>query len=479
MVKKWLTVERVFLLASIIVVIVLLFGRTFVGVADNGDFLRIMGSIGLNYYDANETYEDRFFRFAHANFAYDEFFRGFYLTSQLILVVLARGIAKLFNGEAFDIRVLGAIYAILLITSSYLLIRFNKTKSVVTWIALAALILFVFFDIAYLAYFNSLYGEPASLVFLLLTLAFGLMLTRQTEPKRAVLVLFFVSALLLVCSKTQNAPVGVGFALLGLRYATLKREKAWRRLGLSLSALTLIVSAAMYIAAPKDFKNINMYQTVFFGVLKDSPDVEGDLKELGLPAHLSVLAGTNYFQADTAIKQNDPSLTADFYDRISHADVLWFYVKNPGRLIHNMEYAAENGMMIRPYYLGNYEKSEDKSPGALSFQYSGWSEFKKGVLPNGLWSITLVFVVYFAAAAWEWLRCADRKRRAGVELLILLGLTGVFSFLIPIVGDGQADMGKHLFLFNAIFDMMLVTGAVWIVYRICSRIGRREQYKLH
>lgn len=460
--KKWLTVENGYLLAAVCIVIPLLFAGTFIGVADNGDFLRIMNSIGLNYY-AEESYEDRFFGYAHALFAYDTFFRGFYPSSQLMLVVIARFIGQLFNGHTFDIRVLGALYAALLIAAGYMLVKYNKTKSLVTGVLLAILLLFIFFDVAYLAYFNSLFGEPMSLLALLMTAAIGLMLLQKERPSRRMLVLFFTAILFLVCAKTQNAPIGIGFALLSLRYARLREDKPWRRLALALSAMTVLVSVGMYVAAPKDFKDINIYQTVFFGILNDSPDVEGDLEELGLPARLSVLAGTNYFQSGTAIKQNDPSLKADFYDRMSHVDVLWFYMKHPGRLIDKMEYAAENGMSIRPYYLGNYEKAEGKPRGALSYAYSGWSEFKRHYLPNELWFIVLVFAVYFLAAVWEWIRCSKLKSRIAAELFILLGLTGIFSFLIPIVGDGQADMGKHLFLFNVVFDAILVTAVVWIV----------------
>lgn len=468
--KKWFNAENVFLLAAVCIAIPLLFAGTFIGVADNGDFLRIMGSIGLNYY-AEEPYEDRFFGYAHARFAYDAFFRGFYPSSQLILVVIARFIGKLFNSGAFDIRVLGALYAILLITAGYILIKYNKTKWIIIGGLLAVLLLFIFFDVAYLAYFNSLFGEPVSLLALLLTVALGLMLVRQEKPSRRMLVLFFAAILFLVCAKTQNAPIGIGFALLGLRYSRLRGDKPWRRLALALSGLTVLVSVGMYAAAPKDFKDINIYQTVFYGILKDSPDVEGDLEELGLPARLSVLAGTNYFQSGTAIKQNDPSLKADFYDRISHVDVLWFYMKHPGRLIDKMEYAAENGFSIRPYYLGNYEKAEGKPSGALSYAYSGWSEFKRHHLPNELWFIVLFFALYFMASVWEWIRQSNLNSRIAAELFVLLGLTGIFSFLIPIVGDGQADMGKHLFLFNVVFDMMLVTSVVWIVHQIMRKIS--------
>ncbi|MCR2805916.1 glycan biosynthesis hexose transferase WsfD [Paenibacillus soyae] len=474
--KKWLTVENGFLLAAAGIVISLLLAGTFVGVADNGDFLRIMGSIGLDYYE-EEPYEDRFFRYAHSLFAYDAFFRGFYPSTQLVLVVVARSIGYLLNGEAFDVRVLGAIYAVILIAAGYVLVKLVRTRSLAAAIALALLLLFVFFDIGYLAYFNSLFGEPVSMVFLLLTMALGLYVAMQEKPSRRALILFSAAALFLIGSKTQNAPVGVGFALLGLRYAWLRDDKPWRRLALSLSALTLLLSVATYALAPKDFKDINTYQTVFFGILKDSPDVEGDLKELGLPARLSVLAGTNYFQADTAIKQNDPSLKADFYDRISHADVLLFYMKHPGRLIDKLEYAAKYSMIIRPYYLGNFEKAEGKPPGALTYKYSGWSEFKKHEVPSELWFIALFFVLYFALAAWEWAKRKDMRSRTAVELFVLFGLTGAFSFAIPILGDGAADIAKHLFLFNAVFDMMAVSMAVWLIYRVVHLINRNLKAK--
>ncbi|HIW32161.1 MAG TPA: hypothetical protein IAA29_05170 [Candidatus Paenibacillus intestinavium] len=473
--RRIFNVEFIYIIVAASVAIGLLFTGTFIGVADNGDFLRIMGTAGLNYYNIGESYEDRFFGFSHASFAYDTFFRGFYPSTQIVLVVIARYISLIFNGSAFDIRFLGAIYVVLLLTAGYLLIKYNKGKSLVVASVLAILMLLIFTDIGYLAYFNSLYGEPVSYVFLLLTLALGLVLTKQKHPTKRMLVLFYIAILFLVCSKTQNAPIGIAFALLGLRYAWMKADDIrWRKLALILSAATFLISIVMYVAAPKDFKNINMYQTVFFGILNGSPNVEGDLQALGLPSKLSVLAGTNYFQTDTAIKQDDPTLTADFYNRVSHADVLLFYIKHPARLLSKMEYAAENGMNIRAYYLGNYEKLEGKPTGSISFDYSIWSEFKRNYIPNSLWFITLFFILYYAVAVYEWLRCNHIRSRIKVEIFILLGLIAIFSFLIPIIGDGQADLSKHLFLFNVAFDMMLASAVVWLVHRFCSIRLRRN-----
>ncbi|WP_238652240.1 hypothetical protein [Paenibacillus piscarius] len=458
--------EYLIALAGSVLIIYLLFTGPFRGVADNGDFLRMMNTIGLNYLDAAESYADRFFSFSHSGFAYDDLFRGFYPSSQILVVLVPRLIAGLVHGSYFDIRILAAVYGLLLLAATWLIVKVGAKASYVTGLLLGAAVLFVFYDIGYLAYFNSLFGEPVSMVFMLLTFALGLRLVSQERPTPRSLVLFFVAVLFLVCSKIQNAPVGLAFALIFLRLRMLNGTGNWRKLALTLAVSTALVSVIMYAAAPKELKHINLYQTVFFGILNESPDVRGDLRDLGLPERLEVLAGTNYFQGDTAIKQDDPSLIPDFYDRVSHKDVLFFYLKHPVRLLDNMKYAAENSMSIRPYYLGSYEKSEGKQPGAVAGIYSGWSELKNKHLPHSLGFLAIFYLVYYAGVLYQYFRSKETAGRIAGELMMLLGLIGLFSFLVPILGDGRADIGKHLFLFNVSFDMMAVAMFGWAVHKL-------------
>jgi hypothetical protein len=470
--KKFWKPEYLVGLAGCGLIIYLLFVRPFIGVADNGDFLRMMNTIGLNYYDTGASYEDQFFNFSHSRFAYENLFRGFYPSSQILIVLVPRLIGGLIHGSFFDVRLLGAVYALLLLVATWLLVKHNARGSYVTGLLLGAAILFVFYDIGYLAYFNSLFGEPVSLVFMLLTFALGLRLTSQEKPTTKGLTLFFIAILFLVTSKIQNAPIGIAFALIFLRFMTLDSARPWRKLALRFSIAIFLVSIVMYVTAPKDLKHINLYQTVFFGILNESPDVKGDLQDLGLPERLEVLAGTNYFQTDTVIKQDDPSLIPDFYDRVSHKDVLFFYLKHPGRLIDNMEYAASNSMAIRPYYLGNYEKIENKPAGALSYTYSTWSQFKNKHIPHTLGFLSIFYLVYFAGALFQYFRSREVRGKIAGELLMLLGLIGIFSFLVPILGDGRADIGKHLFLFNVCFDMMVVVMFGWIVHKVVGIVRR-------
>lgn len=468
--KRLLKVENLVVLGGCGLIIYLLFLQPFVGVADNGDFLRMMNTVGLNYYDAAESYADRFFNFSHARYAYDNLFKGFYPSSQILLVLVPRLLAGLVHGSYFDIRLLAAVYAMLLLAASWLIVKTGARGSWIAGLLLGAAMLVVFYDIGYLAYFNSLFGEPVSMVAMLLTFALGLRLALQERPTTKGLTLFFIAVLFLICSKIQNAPVGLAFSLIFLRLMTLEGTGNWRKLALRFAVAVSLVSIIMYVAAPKELKHINLYQTVFFGILNGSPDVQDDLRELGLPQRLEVLAGTNYFQADTAIKQDDPSLQADFYDRVSHKDVLFFYIKHPSRLLEGMKYAAGNSMDIRPYYLGNYEKSEGKPEGTLSYTYNLWSQFKQEHLPHKLGFLLIFYLAYYAGVLHEHFHSRKRSERIAAELLMLLGLIGLFSFLVPILGDGRADIGKHLFLFNVCFDMMAVTMFGWLVHRLIKVI---------
>ena len=341
---------------------------------------------------------------------------------------------------------------------------------------LTAGLLFMIVDIRYVAYFNSFFAEPVSLIFLLLTIGTGLLLAHQEEPRRRTVLFFFLCVFMLVCGKLQNTPLGIVFALYGLRFLPLRWDRAWSKFVLICCSSLFLLSALLYVFAPDGLKHINLYQTVFYGVLNQSPDVAGDLRALGLPEKLAVNAGTNFFQSDAPIKQDAPEMKADFYERMSHGKVIRFYVSHPGRLIGLMERAAEQSKYMKPSYLGNYEKSDGQPPGAFNDTYSYWSRFKAG-MPTPLWLYILFYLAYYAVCITEWLRTGETAQRITSELLMLVGFVGMFAFLIPILGDGLADIEKHLFLFNVAVDLMLLSSLAWIGFRVSRllRIGSRSR----
>lgn len=469
--KSWIRLEWLIVIAAVVILVPLLFLSP-IGIANNGDFYRIMLAGGIDFADPGESYQDKYFGYFHAVYHYGPFSVGSYISSQIVVVFAAGMIGRLMNADQFDIRILSFLYSVLYITALYVLVKYNKERSILFNTVLIASLSLVFLDIGYVAYFNSFFGESVTLIFMLLTFGLALALTRLDKPSIWLLTTFFVSAVCLIGTKLQNAPIGILLLLLGLRFWKLRADQAWRRAIVVWSTILLLTTVTMYAAAPSELKHINLYQTVFFGILKDSPDPAADLKKLGLPEEFKVNAGTNFFQADTAFKQNDPRIL-EALSSISHKDVLMYYAKHPSRFVQKLKRAAENGMSIRPLYLGSYEKSEGKPYGEVSYTYSAWSTFKLKHMPNNLVFVAAFAAIYLVILGVEYVRRRRSVRqRLYLETLLVLALVGMFGFAVPLLGDGEADIGKHLFLFNVCFDMMVTVSLLYMVWKITNRAVR-------
>lgn len=460
--RRFLKVEFVAALAVGVILAWLLLWKPVIGMADNGDFLRIMGTVGLDYANPALSYEQKYFGWFIREFAMKGLGLGGYASTSLAPVMIGKLLCLALGRELFDMRAVAVVYGALFIAGAWLLLRYCKGKDPWGNVLLGALFVVMFADIGYSAYFNSLYSEPMAYVSMLLTLGFVLALLRGTRPMGFYLWGFAIAGVFLIGAKVQNAPVGILLALLCFRLTALRKGGGWRKKAGWLAVVLVAASAAIYFSLPREIKIINQYQTVFYGVLKGSEDPAADLRELGLPEKLAVNAGTNYFEP-APIDQHDPVFEKEYYPAFSHAKVGLFYLKHPGRFWGKLEIAGEHGMTIRPYYLGSFGQSEGLKAGELSYAFSLWSEFKHRVLPNKLWFILAVFVVYYAVVIRRYLNAFRLQDRIRLEVLAGLGLVALFQFVTPVVGDGEADLAKHLFGFNVSFDLMLWFCAVWLV----------------
>ncbi|MDF2935458.1 MAG: rane protein [Paenibacillaceae bacterium] len=472
--RRYMRVEVIAGVAAAVVLAWLLLWKPVIGMADNGDFLRIMGTVGLDYTDPAITYEQKYFGWFIREFATKELGLGGYVSTSLLPVMIGKLLCLAVGRELFDMRAVAVVYAALFIAGACLLLRFCKGRNLWGNVILGGLFVVMFADIGYAAYYNSLFSEPMAYVAMLLTLGFVLALLRGAQPMSFYLWGFVIAAVLLIGAKVQNAPVGILLALLCVRLGALRKGGGWRKKAGWLAVVLVAASAAIYFSLPKEIKIINQYQTVFFGVLKGSENPAADLRELGLPEKLAVNAGTNYFEP-APIDQHDPVFAKEYYPAFSHLKVGLFYLKHPGRFWDKLEIAGEHGMTIRPYYLGGFEQSEGLKAGELSYAFSLWSEFKHRVLPNKLWFILVVFVLYYALLIRRYLDAFRLRDRIRLEVLAGLGLVALFQFVTPVVGDGEADLAKHLFGFNVSFDLMLWFGVVLLLERLPVWRGRGKE----
>jgi len=451
-----------------------------IGMADSGDFGRVLGVSGLRVLSPDRPYEELYFNYAQQHYGYGSYALGGYVSTHVLFVAIAGWLGRLVNGETFDIRVLGICYTAAYALAIALFVRYapegkSRRATIAMAIGTSAVLLFVFGDIGYSAYFQSFFGEPYALIAMLFMVASAIALASSDEPSGRMYVLFVAAALAVATSKIQNAPLGLAFALLAWRMLGLRGDRRWRRQIWTGAAILLVGSVLMFVAAPDRLKHVNLYQSIFFGVLKDTPHLERDMEELGIPAKYTVLAGTNYFQKDTAIPQNDPVLHREVLERLGHKDIASYYLKNPSRFLQKLDRAAENAMYIRPYYLGNYDISAGKPPRAISHAFSGWSDFKVAYMPKSAAWYFAIFLAYFIVLFVLWLKNRSRKWRLGIETFAVIAMAGVFSCIVPLIGDGEADLGKHLFMFDVCFDMMVVSVIIGAGYGAMKLAQRRAR----
>jgi hypothetical protein len=471
---KLFRVEFVAIMFVLIILTFILMVKPIIGVADNGDFSRIMSSTGLGY--SAENGEGRFFSFINRLYSINEVspkVQEFYISTEIILVKAAIFLNKLVtNDKTFDIRFLSLIYLTLFIFSIYIILKCSRQKpALVNWI-LALLIIVVFADIGYISYFNSLYGEAVSYTFLLLTVGIALYLLKQQNKSVWVLAGYFVSSFFLIGAKVQNVPLAAILILFGLRLWQLRKDMVWKSVIVMSSILLVISAAVIYQSTPERIKNCNKYQTVFYGILKDSPNPQKDLQELGLDPKFAVLAGTNFFMRNLPYDLKAPNMEKELYNKINRSKIFEFYLKHPLRYMEKLEKTANNAFMIRQDGYGNYEKSETIIPGQMSNSFSLWSSLKRWIIPNSLIFVVLFYTFFFVILIMQHMRAKEASGKIYLEIFMLIGAIGIIQFLVPVLGDGEADLSKHLFLFNVSFDMMFVISLTWLT-DISLKLGRK------
>lgn len=465
--REWVTWGSVVVGAAILIAI--LFTPPYIGVADNGDFNRIVQSGGIAPLGDLFSYADKYFGFVHSRYEYGPFAIG-YVSSQVLFVFIAGLLGRMLHPTQFPMAVLGGVYALLLLGTLYVIVRHACGGERWLQITTALCVLFIFFDIGYVAYFHSFFGEAVTLLFFLLSMAIAIALARDKHPSLAWLILLFVCSSILSTAKLQNVPLGMLFALYTLRLYHKRSERSWKQaivVGSSfLMITTVLMYALVFVFISEDLKQCNLYHAVFYGILKDSPHLSQDLEDLGLPQKYAVLAGTNYFQKNIPIKQNSVELKKNFYAKFGLMDVVGYYLRHPGRIIDKLEVASSQATFIRPYYLGSYEKQLGKPHGSIAYFYSVWSEWKKNYIPKQLMFFILFFTLYIGVVLKQYIY--EQDKRYIWDVMLLVAVIAILSVAVALVGDGETELGKHLFLFNVSFDSMLIFIIIWIVSQLRS-----------
>lgn len=443
-----------------------------VGLANEGDFGRVMAPAGFRY--AAPVRNETFYGYVVRTFAIvPPASSGGYRTSEILFARTARLLNELLvSRTTFDLRVLGAVHLAALLLALGLLIRATRDLApAAQWMA-AGLLVLVFTDVGYAAAFNSFYPQTASLLFLLLTLGVAAEGIHLGRLRGAGLAAYFLCAALFVCSKPQEAIHAPLLALWGAWLAGVRPRRPWRSAAVWLGAALLAVAAWYYRQTPRaEVRYVGLFHTYFRELLAHSPDAAADMRELGIPADLRRYAGTHAYMPGSPIA--DPSFQARFLEVYGFRALIGFYLRHPSRLVDRMTRAAPAAFDLRPSYLGNFEKAAGVPPGTRSRRFAVWSDGRASLRGHALVWLGLLFGANLLAATLAF-RPASPRGRLFLSALVVCLLMAIAEFLVCSLADALDDLGRHLYVFDALCDLVLVADASWIAQALFRRAAGSE-----
>jgi hypothetical protein len=420
-----------------------LLGRNPIGLSDNGDYGRVLTSIGLLRppgFPANG--------FLTLRFTYGDMPGGGYGSSLNPLLRLVTWVPRAFGAESFDIRWLAGVYAVLLGLLVWFVVRALPGRPV--QVIGGILLVVITTDTAFVSYFGSFFSEPGSMLALLFVV--GVLLRLRGRPAASpVLVAALVSSgLLLATVKTQNVVLG---PLLAVGVLALRP----RRLALPAAVLLLVVPLVYAGSQPSGLRQVNLYNAVFYTLLPRGDDPAGDLRALGMDPALARLSGTQAFQDNRRLQQ--PSFAAFARDG-GQAKLVRFYASRPSRAVGLAVRGSRGAALARPLNLGNRARLVGTKPKEVACEqclYSVPSRWLRPVAPILLPALYLgALVLAFA-----------RRRRASwlTDTLRFLTLGGMAEFAVALLGEGDYELAKHLYLFDVMTAFLVVFAVLALLER--------------
>lgn len=485
----------VFGLAGFAIAAYVLFQPPWPGLADQGDFDRIMFAAGIEPTPQNLNAPDsvRFLNYPVTEYKISEpnplrllaMLAG---TSMAYLISFISLTCKLLGQDTFKTGYLAVVYLIIYLSALYITLKYLNIKSRIKLALFMSITLLVFLDGNYLVWFNSLYGEPMMIVSLALYIAAWIYYIYQrrvlkSEAGLFIKILFiFAAAFLFMGSKLQviSALPVILLMLTGLFLENRKLLKRDEVLLFGILFVLLILYPTSFSMANRSIYTETQYNSVFFGILKDSPNPGQDLFDLGLGPDLAVEAGKHAFLPKEEYAKYVPhsELTEEqFYNRMSNGKLIKFYLTHPARFIKGMEYTAGQAFTTSTF-LGKYSRQYSEEPVREFERFTLWSSLRDRPALKKLWFVLSVFWGVMIISVTEYIKRPNQEAvRAEIRLLWSVMGIGLLQFPMPLVGNGQADTAKQLFLFNFTFDLMLVVSACWCLNQFIDFCGLKGRLK--
>lgn len=444
------------LLACVLAAVIvgyLLFVSPINGYADNGDFARVIYINGIYPLDIKNYHYTTYLTQHYGLFKYYNEHTAMLFSSQGIFVKLAILLNKLFYSKTiFDIRFMGLVYYVFYLGAIYLLtlaLTNSKKRENVDYV-IALIIVFVFSDSSLTLYFNSFFAEPIMIISMMyITSPLLLLMKRYFTHDWCMLAVYFLASVALITVKQQNAPLALSLVVVTIGIYFVYRNKLYRLL-IPISCLILLGSGiATYVMITDQFSNINSYQSMTRGVMLKEQDPGNSLEKGGISRQYGLLKGDIYTQTYAATSIKSKNITKDFIPKYNFAWILKYYLTHEQQFNEMLDVAARDGYLVQIKAVGDFTKKSGAKPHQQVQYFTLYGAMMKAFFPKKFaFYMTLCVVLVALYIVIFVISVKSNEMESAIKVFMVIGYTTMVigTFITAVVGDGDADLAKHLLI---------------------------------
>jgi hypothetical protein len=417
-----------------------------VGLADNGDFGKVLGRFNL-WAKVHKTY---LFCDTVYEFHPDRHWVSDFYSTEIPLAAAAIALNSVLSKDGnFDLRAIGVVHSALFLLALWLLAPLLAQASRRMQVSICALVLLFYCDAMYVTGLNSFYMDEPTYLFLLLSVVFYLRAIHWHRPADAVGLV--VCTVLMTAAKTQHALLAFWIALL----LVVNGKLLWpgkARWPAAIAILPMAVALFMMTKAlPWDYAGFPVYNVTFTQILPHAKNPDRTMADLGLDTSYRQYIGKGAYWAGSGM--DDPAFERAFSRRLSLGKLAMFYLRHPRDSWQTLTDALNAAGRQRDF--GDFDVSAGHAPLAESRAFRWWSDVKRfAFFQRGhrfLWTIVALSATL---AALLYLRRRVLPPGAVSGGYVLIGMT--FTELALSSLADSMDIVRHHLIFYALFDMVLL-----------------------
>jgi hypothetical protein len=423
--------------------------RPAIGLANNGDFPKMAGPLGLGPENGwHHQYLDFTYRYVRdRQYFYNRgFWHAEFLSSEFFSVKLASTLQKTFrSGPIFDIRWLGAVNgAFLLLGVGVWLYSLTDKWKLPIGLALGL----IWTDVAYVQYLNSFYMDTAAMIFLLLCVAAALHVI--SDPNQRLFSGLTVAAgVLFASSKFQHSIPALVFFPLFLLFAFGTRDRFVRLIFLAGCILMSLSAWAVSSRIDEQYRTVPVFNVVFLRIAPQASDPLRTLRELRLGENELRYLNTYSYSPHSPLS---PQWAHQFHLRCNYATLFQYYLRHPLLTVKFLYQGLSGPASSIQSGIANLSTEDGFKLGARATHMTNWSDVRGFLLKHAPWHILVLGLLSTGGAVWLlW----SPQNRLFAALVLAIQILATLEYGIGILADA-AETTRHLMMFHVATEVSIL-----------------------